>query len=526
MERAENFLDKLIDSFEKANHQASDEAEKLLLLLNILRESYQLIRREPLLFNMIVQKIKRNKLGKGKGAGGKNKWGGNNNKQNGMNSEDYEDLLQNLQINGQVRPQGGQGIPQWSFSGQGGAQGDSGSGGKGGKGKGEKNGGSNGGKSGPQSFGASNGGQGRPQGNLGGSNGGQSGPQGGFGGSNGGQSRPQGGFGGSNDGQSGPQGGFGGSNGGQRGPQGGFGGSNGGQSGPQGGFGGSNGGQSGPQGDSGSDGKGGKGKGGKGGGSNGGQSGPQGGFGGSNGGQRGPQGDSGSDGKGGKGKGGKGGGKRSQQSNGGIFSRKKRQADLKDSTTKSVSPDLVKNMMAFGLTKLLSTEGYKKKHNQRRSLENEIPKCLIEILWTSNEENISERQTAIEPRNFCSKISSKFSQNLRKLMMMILSKGLPDSLFELKWKKYAEEFMKNDLIKNMTELVMTKALLPMEAKDVKEVLSPIFSFVRGIEKTETDVSNKNIMKLFTSIIDFVDSGDTYKTLAEIIQDLQRIILFK
>ena len=111
-------------------------------------------------------------------------------------------------------------------------------------------------------------------------------------------------------------------------------------------------------------------------------------------------------------------------------------------------------------------------------------------------------------------------------MMMILSKDLPDSLFELKWEKYAEEFMKKGLIKNITELAMTKALLPMEAKDVKEVLGPIFSFVRGMEKTETDISNKNIMKLFTSIIDFIDTDVQYEALAEMVQDVQRIFMFK
>ena len=199
---------------------------------------------------------------------------------------------------------------------------------------------------------------------------------------------------------------------------------------------------------------------------------------------------------------------------------------MKGSKDKIGSPDLVKNMMAFGLTKLLSSEGHKRKGKQRRSLEKEIPKCLIEILWASDEETNLERQNAVEPRNFCSKISAEFAQDLRRLMMMILSKDLPDSLFELKWEKYAEEFMKKGLIKNITELAMTKALLPMEAKDVKEVLGPIFSFVRGMEKTETDISNKNIMKLFTSIIDFVDTDVQYEALAEMVQDVQRIFMFK
>merc|ERR1719384_1163723 len=73
---------------------------------------------------------------------------------------------------------------------------------------------------------------------------------------------------------------------------------------------------------------------------------------------------------------------------------------------------------------------------------------------------------------------------------------------------------------------MTKAVLPMEPKDVEELLKPIFSFVRGIEKTEADGSSKNILKLLTSIIDFIDEDNNYKLLADIIQDVQRVVMFK
>ena len=110
--------------------------------------------------------------------------------------------------------------------------------------------------------------------------------------------------------------------------------------------------------------------------------------------------------------------------------------------------------------------------------------------------------------------------------MTILSKDIPDSFFKLKWEKYAEELKKSALVKNITELAMTKALLPMAPKDVKELLNPIFGFVRGIENKETDGSMKNTLKLFTSVIDFIDKEDNYKDLAEIVQDVQRIIMFK
>ena len=86
--------------------------------------------------------------------------------------------------------------------------------------------------------------------------------------------------------------------------------------------------------------------------------------------------------------------------------------------------------------------------------------------------------------------------------------------------------MKSGLIKNITELAMTKAVLPMAPKDVEELLTPIFSFVRGIEKTEIDGPSKNILKLLTSIIDFIDADNNYKLLADIVQDVQRLIMFK
>ena len=86
--------------------------------------------------------------------------------------------------------------------------------------------------------------------------------------------------------------------------------------------------------------------------------------------------------------------------------------------------------------------------------------------------------------------------------------------------------MKSGLIKNITELAMAKAVLPMAPKDLEELVKPIFSFVRGIEKTEIDGTSKNILKLLTSIIDFIDKDNNYKLLADIVQDVQRLIMFK
>ena len=494
LERTGNFLDQVIENFEKTSHQATDEAEKLLLMFNIFRDSYELIQREPTLFNMILKKVKGGKSGKGHGKSGKGKGHGKfkDKMPIGMNTEQYLDLLENLNQHGD-RDQGDFGVgPQGAFSSgqsnvqQGGFGGVQGNGPQGGFGGGQR----------PQ--GGFGGGQGNgPQGGFGGGQG--NGPQGGFGGGQG--NGPQGGFGG---GQR-PQGGSGGGQG--NGPQGGFGGGQG--NGPQGGFGGGQGGQQ--QGDFG----GGKGNG------------PKGGFG--------DQGDSsqggfGEQGRGqGKGaKGGKGGknGSKGQQNGGGFFSRKKRQTDSKDS---KISPEEIKNMMAFGLAKLLMREHSDGSMKRNRFLEREIPKCLVKILWTSNDafdQKKSERQGIVGKKPLCSQISAEFGQKLRKSMMIILSKDIPDTFFEVNWEKYSEELKKSGLVKNITELAMTKALLPIAAKDVKELLTPVFSFIRKMAKSETDASSKNILNMFTTIIDFVDNDDQYTSLAEIAQDVQRTIMFK
>ena len=186
-------------------------------------------------------------------------------------------------------------------------------------------------------------------------------------------------------------------------------------------------------------------------------------------------------------------------------------------------------MMAFGLTKMLLSE---RKHSMGKPgsfLEKEIPRCLVEILWTSDEEfkeRKSKEKDKKDSRRFCSKISPQLGKQIRKLMMIILNKDIPNSFFQIKWENYAESFMKSGLIKNITELAMTKAVLPMAPKDVEELVKPIFSFVRGIEKTEIDGSSKSILKLLTSIIDFIDNDNNYKLLADIVQDVQRVIMFK
>ena len=69
IERTENFLDTVIQNFEQTKHQATDEAEKLLLLLKIFQGSYQMIRKDPSLFNMIFKQLKKGKFGKRHGPG-------------------------------------------------------------------------------------------------------------------------------------------------------------------------------------------------------------------------------------------------------------------------------------------------------------------------------------------------------------------------------------------------------------------------------------------------------------------------
>ena len=82
-ERTEKFLDGVIQNFEETKHQATDEAEKLLLLLKIFRGSYSMIRKDPAMFNMIFKHVKKGKFGKRKGSG---KFGkGALNGENGMN---------------------------------------------------------------------------------------------------------------------------------------------------------------------------------------------------------------------------------------------------------------------------------------------------------------------------------------------------------------------------------------------------------------------------------------------------------
>ena len=95
VERTEKFLDGVIENFEKTKHQATDEAEKLLLLLKIFQGSYRMIRKDPSLFNMIFKHVKKGKFGKRKGPGKFNK--GSLNGENGMN----QNLLDNMGHMGQ-----------------------------------------------------------------------------------------------------------------------------------------------------------------------------------------------------------------------------------------------------------------------------------------------------------------------------------------------------------------------------------------------------------------------------------------
>merc|ERR1719219_3298836 len=106
----------------------------------------------------------------------------------------------------------------------------------------------------------------------------------------------------------------------------------------------------------------------------------------------------------------------------------------------------------------------------------EIPSCLKQIIWSLDDSNEGF---------ICSKLPMHFKEKIREILMMILKNDIPTSLFEIEWEEIGERIDRSGFFKKVAKLAVSKAMLPLEAGDVKEMMAPVKDMWNQVEKNET-----------------------------------------
>lgn len=147
----------------------------------------------------------------------------------------------------------------------------------------------------------------------------------------------------------------------------------------------------------------------------------------------------------------------------------------------------------------------------------EIPSCLKQILWSPDDSNEGF---------ICSKLPMDFKERIREILMMILKKDIPTSLFEIDWETIGENVERSGVFKEVANIAMTKIMLPLEASDITEMMKPLRELWTTIEKNETSTENKKVLKLVSAFMDAVNTEEVHENVADIARDVQEMVILK
>jgi len=147
----------------------------------------------------------------------------------------------------------------------------------------------------------------------------------------------------------------------------------------------------------------------------------------------------------------------------------------------------------------------------------EIPSCLKQIIWSMDDSNEGF---------LCSKLPMHFKEKIREILMMILKNDIPTSLFEIEWEEIGDRIDRAGFFKKVAKVAMSKAMLPIEVSDVKDIMSPINNMWKEVERNETSSKNKRILKLVSALINALNADDVQENIADIARSVQEMVIMK
>jgi len=198
--------------------------------------------------------------------------------------------------------------------------------------------------------------------------------------------------------------------------------------------------------------------------------------------------------------------------------RKKRQAgmgEMEEATEDMGKGEKIVFMAAMGLQGFMMMDRLKP-GKLPRFLE-DIPSCLKQILWAPED---------TDNGFICSKLPMAFKEKIREIVMMILKREIPTSFFEVDWEAIGNNAKHSKAFEKVAKIAMTKAMLPLEASDISEMIQPIKELWTEIEKNQTNTENLPILKLVSSMLDAIDTEEVHATVADIGRDIQGMVIMK
>ena len=191
--------------------------------------------------------------------------------------------------------------------------------------------------------------------------------------------------------------------------------------------------------------------------------------------------------------------------------------DIKDLTEDMEMGERVNFMAAMGLQGvMIMNMGKIGRGNRMPKIVRELPGCAKQILWAPDK----------TPRGFlCSKLSKDLRVRIRELMMIVLRKEIPTTVFDMDWEEYGQFIGKSGIDKDLLKIAMTKAAAPIGVEDLRELMGPIKRLFTQLLDKEDDTSKKNVLKVIGGLIDAIDKEDVYEQLADIIREIQGECLY-
>ena len=193
----------------------------------------------------------------------------------------------------------------------------------------------------------------------------------------------------------------------------------------------------------------------------------------------------------------------------GDFFRRKRSTEggreMGKRKMKDMDPEEMKTMMSMGLSGLLMMEP--EELDLPRQFR-DVPTCLKEILWESEEES---RICSILPRSLKNKI--------REIMLKVLKQDFSTKYFTIDWEKLDRK-IDNDDIDKLVQKALSKISMPLNATDISEIVNMAKNIWLKIVNQETDAEKKKILNLVTGLFRAIDDNDIYSNIARIANKIQ------
>merc|ERR1719499_273142 len=99
---------------------------------------------------------------------------------------------------------------------------------------------------------------------------------------------------------------------------------------------------------------------------------------------------------------------------------------------------------------------------------------------------------------------------------MVLKKEISPKFVRIDWPGLLESVSGSGVAEELVKMVMSKIMLPLEEKDLSEVLSLVKGAWKEIVEKEEDAENRAILNLVTDLLESLEKPDVISLMTEIL----------